>query len=87
MKTIQQLLAESEHKCDLQGRIIQNQERLIENLQEINSALKEQLSEKNAELEELNGKFRELLLSYDTTADLCSQQQQLLNSILADPDR
>lgn len=86
MKTIQQLLAETERKCELQGRIIQNQEQLIENLQEINSNFKEQLSEKNAIIDELTGKFRELQRSYDTAVDLCNQQQQLLNSILEDPD-
>lgn len=79
MYNYQQLLQEKDRECNIQKKIIQNQEKQITTLQELNSELKNQLADwKNT--------YADLLVSYDEVVDLCRQQQQLLDSILEESD-
>ena len=69
-----QLFEASEHRCNIQEKLIVNQEKQISNLTLINSRL-------SSDLEKLTCRYDELTASYNHACEVCVEQQNLLDSI------
>lgn len=71
------LLEATQHRCELQQKVIDNQEKQISNLTEINGVLEKQVLS-------LTEKVQSLSESLDKASEIVEQQQALLDAVFSE---